>query len=201
MTEKSLGTKINDMLEELLQYDKEVFLLLNNLGTTSWDGFWMFITHKFSSIPLYLLLIFVSFKQFGLKKTLLLVVTAVLMIVVTNGLADFFKHGLARLRPCYDTDVNELMRLVKASCGGKFGYFSAHAANTMAVAVFFSMLLKQKFKFIGIFLLIWAFFVGYSRIYIGVHFPLDVFSGMIIGLFFGWLFAKLYIFTLLKLPL
>jgi len=189
------------MLEEFLKYDKEIFLLLNNLGNTNWDGFWMLITNKFSSVPLYILLIFFSFKQFGIKKTLVLVIAAILMIVVTNGLADFFKYGMARLRPCYDTDVNELMRLIKDSCGGKFGYFSAHASNSMAVAVFFSLLLKHKFKFIGILLFIWAFLVGYSRIYIGVHFPLDVFSGMAIGLFFGWLFAKLYIFTLLKLPL
>ena len=189
------------MLEEIIKYDKELFLILNNLGTTTWDGFWLFITKMFSSAPLYLLLIFLSFKQFGAKKTLLLVVAGILMIVVTNGLADFFKYGVQRLRPCYDSDVMALARLVKGSCGGKFSYFSAHAANTMAVAVFFAILLKPKYKYIGFFLLTWAFLIGYSRIYIGVHFPLDVFSGMLIGLVFGWLFAKLYIFTLLKLPL
>ncbi|TMM53301.1 phosphatase PAP2 family protein [Maribacter algarum] len=189
------------MLEEILKYDKEVFLLLNNLGTETWDGLWMFITNKYSSIPIYLLLIFLSYKQFGLKKTGLLVVTAILMITVTNGLADFFKYGVQRLRPCFDIDVNELARLVKDNCGGKFGYFSAHAGNTMAVAVFFSIILKGKFRHIGIFLLVWAVFVAYSRIYIGVHFPLDVFSGMVIGLFFGWLFAKLFIFALPKIRL
>ncbi|MFS4494625.1 phosphatase PAP2 family protein [Maribacter sp. 2308TA10-17] len=189
------------MLEEILKYDKEVFLLLNNLGSETWDGFWMFMTNKFSSIPVYLILIFLCYKQIGLKKTILLIVAAILMIVATNGLADFFKYGVARLRPCYDTSVNELMRLVKDSCGGKFGFFSAHAGNTMAVAVFFSILLKEKFKLVGILLLIWAVLISYSRIYIGVHFPLDVFAGMVIGLFFGWLFAKLYIFALLKLPL
>lgn len=184
------------MLEEILKYDKEVFLALNNLGGETWDGFWMFITNKFSSIPIYLLLLFFSYKQFGVKKTAALVVAAILMITVTNGLADFFKYGVQRLRPCFDPEVNELARLVKDSCGGKFGYFSAHAGNTMAVATFFSILLKGKFRYIGIFLLVWAIFVAYSRIYIGVHFPLDVFSGMVIGLFFGWLFAKLFIFAL-----
>lgn len=175
--------------------------MLNNLGSETWDGFWMFVTNKFSSIPIYLLLLFLSYKQIGFKKTLLLVAAALFMITATNGLADFFKYGVQRLRPCFDTEVNELARLVKDSCGGKYGYFSAHAANSMAVATFFSILLKGKFRHIGIFLFFWAIFVGYSRIYIGVHFPLDVFSGMVIGLFFGWLFAKLYIFALLKIPL
>jgi undecaprenyl-diphosphatase len=189
------------MLEQLLQHDKELFLILNNLGSEPWDGFWMFITHKFSAIPLYLLLLYISLKQWGLKKTLLLILFVALMITSTNGLADFFKYGVQRLRPCYDSDVNELMRLVKDSCGGKFGYFSAHAGNIMAVATFFSILLKDKFRHIGILLLVWAILVAYSRIYIGVHFPLDVFSGMVIGLFFGWLFAKLFIFALPKIRL
>jgi len=159
----------------------------------------MFITNKFSSIPVYLLLVFLSYKQIGFKKTIFLVIAAILMITATNGLADFLKYGVQRLRPCFDPDVNTLARLVKDSCGGKFGYFSAHAGNTMAVAVFFSILLKEKFKAIGIFLLVWAVLIAYSRIYIGVHFPLDVFSGMVIGLFFGWLFAKLFIFALPKI--
>jgi undecaprenyl-diphosphatase len=189
------------MLDQLVEHDKELFLILNNLGSESWDGFWMFITNKFSSIPLYLFLAYLSFRQFGLKKTLLLIVFAALMITATNGLADFFKYGVRRLRPCYDTSVNELMRLVKDSCGGKFGYFSAHAGNTMAVATFFSILLKRRFRYIGILLLVWAILVAYSRIYIGVHFPFDVFSGMVIGLLFGWLFAKLFIFTLPKIRL
>jgi len=189
------------MLEEILKYDREVFLLLNTMGTETWDAFWMFITNKFSSIPVYLILIFLSYKQFGLKKTAILVLTAILMITATNGLADFFKYGVQRLRPCFDPEVNELARLVKNTCGGKYGYFSAHAGNTMAVAVFFSILLKERFKSVGILLLIWAVCIGYSRIYIGVHFPLDVFTGMAVGLFFGWLFAKLFIFTLPKIRL
>ena len=189
------------MLEQLLQHDKELFLILNNLGTDTWDGFWMFTTNKFSSIPLYLLLLYVSFKHGGAKKTLILLLFVVLMITATNGLADFFKYGVQRLRPCYDTSVNELMRLVKDGCGGKFGYFSAHAGNTMAVATFFSIVLKDKFRYIGVLLLVWAILVAYSRIYIGVHFPFDVFSGMAIGLLFGWLFAKLFIFTFPKIRL
>lgn len=186
------------MLEELIRYDKELFLFLNNLGSGTWDGFWMFITNKWSSIPLYLLLLFMTYRSFGLKKTLLLLVAVTVLITVTDQLANFFKYGVQRLRPCYDSDVNGLMRLVKNTCGGKFGYFSAHAANSFAVAFFFTDLLRSKFRHLGIFLMVWAFFVSYSRIYVGVHYPLDVITGAVIGLILSWVFAKLYIFAVQK---
>ncbi len=189
------------MLESLIEFDKELFLFLNNLGTPTWDGFWMFLTNKFSAIPLYVLLLFLSYRVFGPRKVLLLLVAVALLITVTNGLADFLKYGVQRLRPCFDADLEGAVRLVKDSCGGRFSYFSAHAANSMAVAFFFSTLLGSKFRYLGVLLLFWALMVGYSRIYIGVHFPLDVVSGLGIGLFFGWVFAKLYIFALHKYPL
>lgn len=186
------------MIEELIQQDKALFLFLNGLGTPTWDGFWMFITGKLNSIPLYMGLAFFSYRQLGLKKTMFLVVSIGLMITATDGLANFFKYGVARLRPCHDPEINTLMRLVKSSCGGKFGYFSAHAINSTAVAFFFTYLFWSKFRYLGIFLMIWTILVSYSRIYIGVHYPLDVVTGILIGLFLSYLFAKLYIFALLK---
>lgn len=186
------------MLEQLLELDKFLFLHLNNLGTTTWDSFWLFVTNKVNSIPLYAVLLFISYKQLGLKKTALLLVTVGIMIGVTDQLANFFKYGVQRLRPCHDAEVNTLMRLVKSYCGGKYGYFSAHAANSFAVAIFFTILLRNKDKYIGISLIIWAAMVAYSRVYIGVHFPLDILTGCGIGLFLGWLFTKLYILALQK---
>ncbi len=189
------------MLEELLKQDKALFLLLNNLGTKTWDPFWLVVTNKYSSIPIYLILIFLAHKVLGWKRTVVLVFFAIIMIVCTNGLADFFKYGVQRLRPCYDVTVQTAMRLVNDSCGGKFGFFSAHAGNTMAIAVYFSILLKSKWRFMGVLLLVWSVLIAYSRIYLGVHFPIDVFTGMAIGLFFGWVFAKLFIFGLSKMRL
>ena len=189
------------MLDELIQLDKEVFLFLNGLGNPTWDGFWMFITNKLSSIPIYLVLLILAYRQLGLRKMFVVLATVAILILVSDQLANFFKYGVQRLRPCYDPEVSSLMRLVKNSCGGKFGYFSAHAANSFAVAYLFTFLLKPKFRFIGIFLFLWALLVAYSRIYIGVHFPLDVFTGIVIGLGMSWLFTKLYIFALHKFQL
>lgn len=180
------------MLEELLQQDKSLFLYLNGLGSDTWDAFWLFVTNKWTgSAPMYALLLILSYLKFGLKKTLLIVVSVGVLIGVTDQLANFFKYGVARFRPCHDEEINSLMRLVKSYCGGKYGYFSAHAANSFAVAVFFMNLLKKKIRFIWIPLLIWAALVAYSRIYIGVHFPLDVITGMLIGSTLGWIFFRL----------
>ena len=187
------------MLEQLLQYDKQIFLFLNGLGTETWDGFWMFMTRTRNSAPLYLLLFYLTYKNLGLKGTLIVIVCIALLITCTDQLSNFFKYGIGRLRPCHDPDISSAMRLVKSYCGGKYGYFSAHAANSFAPVSFFMILFHGKVKYIGLVLVLWACTVAYSRIYIGVHYPLDVLTGACVGLFFGWLFAKLAIFAFQKI--
>ncbi len=179
------------MLEEIIKYDTDFFLFLNNLGNESWDGFWLFVTNKLNSIPLYVLLLFFSYTKLGLKRTILVLGAVGVLIGITDQFANFFKYGVQRFRPCHNADLEGVMRLVKSSCGGKYGYFSAHAANSFAVAIFFIYLLKDKFKYLSYFLVLWAFFVAYSRIYIGVHYPLDVVTGICIGSLFGFLLYKL----------
>ncbi|MDC6367464.1 MULTISPECIES: phosphatase PAP2 family protein [Flavobacteriaceae] len=187
------------MLEQLIQYDKDLFLFLNSLGTPTWDGFWMFMTKTKNSAPLYILLLYLTFRNFGLKKTGIVLVMVALLITCTDQLSNFFKYGVGRLRPCHDPEISLVMRLVKSYCGGKFSYFSAHAANSFAPATFFAILFSGKVKYMGMLLLLWAIIVAYSRIYIGVHFPLDIITGAIIGTLFGWLFAKLAIFAFQKM--
>ena len=83
------------------------------------------------------------------------------------------------------------LRLVKSSCGGRYSYFSGHASNSMAVAVFTGLLLRNKYKYLVFLMLFWAALMAYSRIYIGVHFPLDVLSGMFFGAISGFIFYRL----------
>lgn len=170
------------------------------MGTHAWDGFWMYLSQKvsFITIPLYLLLLFLSYRTFGIKKTGVLLVFVGLTILTTDQMANFFKYGVGRFRPCHDETINQVMRLVKSYCGGKYGYFSAHAANSFALASFFILLFRSHFKGLVLFLCLWAVLVSYSRIYIGVHFPLDVITGMCIGSFLGWLYARLFTFATLK---
>ncbi|PCI35594.1 MAG: phosphatase PAP2 family protein [Flavobacteriaceae bacterium] len=186
------------MLESLLENDIALFLYLNNLGSVQWDGFWLFMTNKFSAIPLYLALIFMSYKKLGTKKTILAVIFILLLIAVSDQTSQLFKYGLKRLRPCHDGELMDLVRLVKSKCGGKYSFFSAHAANSAAIAVYFGLLLRPYYKYLFSAVLVWATVVAYSRIYIGVHFPADVLFGFFVGSTYGIVFYMLLQFFVRK---
>ena len=179
------------MLEQLVKLDTELFLYLNNLGSETWDAFWMFYTTKFNWIPLYALLLYLIYKEYIPRTFFTIIIVVALMITFTDQIANLFKHGVQRLRPCHQEGVKEIMRIVKEGCGGRYGYFSGHASNTMAVAVFTGLLLRRKYKYLIFIMLFWAALMGFSRIYIGVHYPLDVLSGFVVGALSGFMFYKL----------
>jgi len=178
------------MLEQLLQFDKELFLFLNNLGSTTWDSLWLLITNRATFIPLYALLLFIIYKKFGLKSLLVFVVVIALMITFTDQVTNLFKDGFKRLRPCKTEGIMEHMRFIAARCG-KYGFLSGHSSNSMAAAVFGGLLLRPHFKNLIFILLFWSALVAYSRIYVGVHYPLDIVSGLAFGAISGLAFYKL----------
>jgi len=178
------------MVESILHYDEQLFVFFNSLGSPTWDGMWLFITSKYSSIPLYAVLLYLIFKQFGWKNTLIIMLLVAVMIAATDQLANLFKHSFQRPRPCQEDHLKEIIRFIAPRCG-RYGYFSAHAASAMALAVFVGLLLKNKRNYLLHFMLFWAAIVGYSRIYLGVHYPLDVVTGFAIGGIIGFLFYNI----------
>ncbi|MBV7267933.1 phosphatase PAP2 family protein [Winogradskyella luteola] len=179
------------MLDQLIEFDKELFIYLNGLGTDTWDGFWLAYTNKVYWIPFYIFLAYLLYKRLGTKMVLLTLLIAILMVSFTDQITNLFKHGFERLRPCHQDGVKEVMDLVKSRCGGKYGYFSGHSSNSMGVAMLVGLMLKEKYKYLIYILIVWALMMGYSRIYIGVHYPLDVLSGFIFGGLSGFMFYKL----------
>lgn len=178
------------MIDTLLTYDTELFLYLNNLGTERWDGFWQIVTEKWSSIPVYAILLYLVYREYGIKGTFVILVAVTLMITATDQLANLFKYGIERPRPCRVEALQGQMRFVAEGCG-RFGFFSAHAASSMAAAVFLGLSLRKKYRYLPFLLLFWAVVVAYSRIYLGVHYPLDIITGMFFGGLLGWGFFRI----------
>ena len=176
------------MLEEILRIDTELFIYLNNLGTSSFDVFWSFLSRKEANIAVYLsgILFFLKnkgFRSYKIKSLDVFYIFSIVlvMILISDQSANIFKDSLQRLRPCYDELIKDSVRLVKESCGGKYGFFSAHASNSFSLAVFFGLLFKDFSKYPIYFTLIFASLISYSRIYLGVHFFLDVIFGFLVG--------------------
>lgn len=179
-------------MEVLVAWDKALFLWLNGLGTTRFDSFWMLMTHRETNMVLYLgLWVFYGIKYSWKAAGYLLLFTGIL-ILCTDQLTNLFKVQVGRLRPCYDEEIRSLVRLVKPTCGGRFSFFSGHASNSFALAVFFGSIFRSRYRLLFPILLFIAFLIAYSRVYIGVHFPLDIFVGSIVGSLIGSGFYRLW---------
>ena len=180
------------MLEEILRIDTELFLYLNNLGTSSFDAFWSFLSRKEANIAVYLsgILFFLKnkgFKSYKIKSLDVFYIFSIVlvMILISDQSANILKDSFQRLRPCYDELIKDSVRLVKEGCGGKHGFFSAHASNSFSLAVFFGLLFKDFSKYPIYFTLIFASLISYSRVYLGVHYPLDIIFGALFGMING----------------
>lgn len=177
------------MLEKIIALDTELLIFLNGLGSEPYDQFWLIITKQIYWIPLFLLFLYLIFKKIGAKQTLYLLLFVALLITFTDQVTNLFKNGFQRLRPCNNPEINTIIRVVKSS--SSYSFFSGHAANSMAVAVFLYSLLKRYYKF-SFLLFLWPLIFAYSRIYLGLHYPVDIMCGYLFGIFSGFMFFKIY---------
>ena len=179
------------MLEALREIDRELFIFLNNNHNEFWDPIMILISERFFWFPAYLALIIYliyTFRRRGLAK--------LVMALIAVGAADvissrIFKPNFARLRPCHDPDLSEVINIV-SGCGGQFGFISSHSSTTFALATFMFLVLPPQYKWFKITLLVWAAVISYSRIYLGVHYPGDVLAGALLGASMAWICEKFY---------
>ncbi|GAB3814552.1 phosphatase PAP2 family protein [Pontibacter rugosus] len=186
-------------MEQLEQLDKEIFLYLNDMHSPFWDAVMIFMSEKLVWIPFYLALVLYLVWRYRRKSILLL-----LLVIVAIGLSDFIASGIMkpyfmRLRPCHDPTLSEFISMADG-CGGRFGFISSHAANTFALAVFFNLVLSDRYLIFKIVLVAWAVVVTYSRIYLGAHFPGDVLLGALLGSFMAYLCSLAYPILVNKYP-
>lgn len=177
------------MLKKVLLWDRDIFVYLNSLGIEKYDGFWSTITDITTWIPLYLLFIFLFFYKTSFRDGLIKVVTFIALIVFVLLITYITKNYVARLRPNNDLEINTLIRILKSPTD--YSFFSGHAASSFSITLLVFLLLRKRYKWTILFF-IWPILFATSRIYVGVHFPVDILVGVIVGLFSGFLFYKLH---------
>lgn len=179
-------------MEEIIQFDKQLLLMVNGSDSLFLDYLILTLTNALTWIPLYVSLLYVVIKtNLNVREVFLILLAAGLCVLLAGTVDDeIVKPLVARWRPTHDPQIGSLVDVVNGYRGGNYGFFSAHAANTFSLAVFFSLLMRQRL--LTIFLVGWSLINCYTRLYLGVHYPGDITVGLLWGGFVGWFVYWLY---------
>jgi undecaprenyl-diphosphatase len=187
------------MIEQELDYERNMFLMLNSSHSLFGDQFFWLFSGKIVWVPLVMVFIAVLFyNKNRWKESLLILLAIVLVITFCDRFASgFCKPFFLRFRPTHHPEFMNEVQTVFNYRGGRYGFISSHAANAFGFFTLTSLIFRYKIYTFAIFL--WAVINAYSRIYLGVHFISDIIAGMLAGVFFGWLVYRIYIFGYNKL--
>ncbi len=179
------------MVQQLKAWDEQLLLFLNHYHADWLDPVVFLITRTEFWIPLYLLLLFVTFRHYRKEGWLVLIGVAVAILLADRITSGLMKPLFLRLRPSHEPALEGLLHLVNDYRGGAYGFASSHAANTMGVAFFFYMLFRNVTRWISM-MFIWAIIMSYTRIYLGVHYPGDILIGALVGILSGYAGFKVF---------
>lgn len=182
------------LIEIAKSWDTALFLFLNSFHNDFWDTVMYWASDKYFWIPFYALLLILIGVKLKWKTLLVILPLIALLILLSDQGSVLLKNLFQRYRPCHNFLIQDIVHTLNGKCGGQYGFVSSHAANTFALAMFVGMLFRKKLKWMLVFILFWAGFVSYSRIYTGVHYPADIMAGALLGTCVGFLLMKGYFY-------
>jgi undecaprenyl-diphosphatase len=179
------------MLEQLIQFDQNLFFTINHgLSNSFFDWLMPALRNRFFWTPLYLFIIIFSIRNYGKQGWIM-----ILFLGLTFGCTDFISSSLIkptvqRLRPCNDPEIkSDVKNLV--DCGSGYSFPSSHASNHFGLAVFLIVLFFSKWKLILPIGLLWAASISFAQVYVGVHYPIDILAGAMLGGMIGFIMGKI----------
>ncbi len=184
------------MLENLIAFDKEFFLAINQgLSNPVFDWLLPILRNPYTWSPLYLFLIIFFIKHYGKTGVLIVACTLITFGITDATSSHLIKKTVKRVRPCNDVVFKDQVNL-RARCGSGFSFTSSHATNHFGMAFFWIVLFRRKWRHALWLCILWAASIAFSQIYVGVHYPFDIIGGAIlgtlIGLGTGYLFKRFY---------
>jgi undecaprenyl-diphosphatase len=180
-------------IETIENIDQQLLLTINGAHHPFIDQLMYYSSEKWTMIPFYLLIIYFVQKFYGWKVCGYFLLFALLMVAICDLTAThLFKNIFMRYRPSHHLELKEKLHFVKDYRGGKYGFYSSHAANMMSLAVFTGYFLYGKVKHYSTIAFIIVLLIGFSRIYLGAHYPTDVLTGYFMGGIIAILFILIY---------
>lgn len=186
------------MFDKLELFDRELFLAINGFHAPMFDNVMYYVSQIWVFAPVFFYWLYLVYNKTGAKKLLILLGFFVLLIVLTDQTSNQIKHAVKRYRPTHNLEIQSKVHIVNEYRGGTYGFFSGHATNSFGVAMILFLLFDKKSIVFRYSFFLWAALTAYSRMYLGVHYPSDIFVGMVVGLFWGYVVYQLIQYTFKK---
>ncbi len=174
------------MIENLEKFDQKLLIAINSMHSPLWDEIMWVVSGNFFIYPFAIAMLIFFFRKKGGRYVAAALLGIGLCVACADLSSELVKHTVKRYRPTHNLEVGPKLHIVHEYKGGKYTFFSSHASNTFSITTLLFLMtgnmIARKWR--------WLFFlvpliIVYSRMYLGVHYPFDIFTGMMVGIFVG----------------